>query len=372
MNAVSVMSDCQKELLNKAEGQGYLTYDDIMEAADTFELSVSQVDSLSELLQYKGIIIYETAPDDINKDELDDFSRIDYEALYSEIIELFPDSSLLVEYIKTLPAPQYGEVQNLTKLIANGNSYARERLMLLYARNVLKIALSMTKNRKIHFEDAVSAGFEGLITAIDRFDPNGFVSFLSYATIWITQFIQRECNPIWMDYYFPAHLKEKLIILYQMYLDNGCDDPESALLNNEFMWKVSDKLDISISEIDALLRDLFIQVNGKISWETFLENHELTTELENLLFPAYHEDPYEIVYRHELINIIKQNLNTLKKREQEILRMRFGLDNGIPKTLDEVAKYYNLTRERIRQIEARALRKMRHPILSKRLKGFYC
>ena len=84
------------------------------------------------------------------------------------------------------------------------NSFARQRLITIYMRIVLKIALSMSKQYEFDLEDAISAGFMGLIVAVDRYDVSGFSAFLSYASMWIQQNIQRECNPVWIDYYFPT------------------------------------------------------------------------------------------------------------------------------------------------------------------------
>ena len=146
---MSKVADCQKLLIAESEKKGFLTFDDIMDMSDTYSLSVSEVDQLSEALEIRGIIIYETAPIGKDVDHFEDYSRIDYEAIFKEIISLSPDLEYVVELIRQLPPPQYGEISALTMQTAAGNAYARERLILIHLRVALKIALSMAKRRAL-------------------------------------------------------------------------------------------------------------------------------------------------------------------------------------------------------------------------------
>lgn len=190
---MSKVVDCQKQLIAKSVEKGFLTFDDIMDLSDTYSLSVSEVDQLSEALEIRGIIIYETAPLGKDTDCFEDYSRIDYDAIFSEIISLSPELEYIVDLIRKLPPPQYGEISTLTAQVAAGNTFARERLILIHLRVALKIALSMAKSHQYDIADAVSAGFVGLVIAVDRFDPDGFSAFQSYASLWIQQNINREC-----------------------------------------------------------------------------------------------------------------------------------------------------------------------------------
>ena len=159
--------DCQKQLIAKSEEKGFLTFDDIMDLSDTYSLSVSEVDQLSEALEIRGIIIYETAPSGKDTDCFEDYSRIDYDAIFNEIISLSPELEYIVDLIRKLPPPQYGEISTLTAQVAAGNTFARERLILIHLRIALKIALSMAKSHQYDIADAVSAGFVGLVIAVD-------------------------------------------------------------------------------------------------------------------------------------------------------------------------------------------------------------
>ena len=165
-------------MIKEAERKGYLTFDDIMDMADTYNLSVSEVDKLSEYIQMRGIIVYEDAPETKAFEEtLEDYSRVDYDAIFNEIITSSPDLEKIVNEVKKLPPPQYGEVQTLSMQAANQNSYARERLVTIHLRLALKIALSTAKQYKYDFSDAVSAAFTGLLIAVDLIDPIGVSKF---------------------------------------------------------------------------------------------------------------------------------------------------------------------------------------------------
>ena len=135
---------CQEELLLLAKKQGYFRFDDVIDASDTFSLSVSDLDVVSDRIQMLGVIIYEDSPvtnkQDSN-DELYDYSRTDYDAIFEEILEISPSMQPLIEQIKLFPPPQYGETNPLFMQVADGNSFARQRLITIYMRIVLKIAL---------------------------------------------------------------------------------------------------------------------------------------------------------------------------------------------------------------------------------------
>lgn len=365
------ISDCQEALFCLAETQGYLTFDDIMDTTDAFSLSVAQVDRVSEAIQLRGIIVYETAPQAKNTDEdLEDYSRSDYESVYAEIMDLSENLQTLVEEIRTLPPPQYGELSVLTTQVANGNDFARERLISLYMRNALKIALSMTKQYELDIEDAVSAGLIGLINAVDRYDPNGFSVFPSYASMWIQQNIQRDCNPTWMDFYFPAHYQANLFRVYQMYVELTGGDNAGENDSDRIFEKIATETDIDVIQVKKYIETVRTQ-QGRLSLDSLIESCEngdveypfaLICDSDHVLYEA------SVSLRNE---VISDALSTLKERERQVIFLRYGFTDGKPKTLEEVGAEFNVTRERIRQIEAKAIRKLQHPARSKRLKEFY-
>lgn len=365
------ISECQEALFCLAETQGYLTFDDIMDATDAFSLSVAQVDRVSEAIQLRGIIVYETAPQAKTTDEdLEDYSRSDYESVYAEIMNLSENLQTLVEEIRTLPPPQYGELSVLTTQVANGNDFARERLISLYMRNALKIALSMTKQYELDIEDAVSAGLIGLINAVDRYDPNGFSVFPSYASMWIQQNIQRDCNPTWMDFYFPAHYQANLFRVYQIYVDLTGGDNAGENDSDRIFEKIATETDIDVIQVKKYIETVRSQ-QGRLSLDSLIEsceNGDMEYPLALICDSDHVFDEASVSLRNE---VISDALSTLKDRERQVLFLRYGFIDGKPKTLEEVGAEFNVTRERIRQIEAKAIRKLQHPARSKRLKEFY-
>lgn len=369
---MSKVVDCQKQLIAKSVEKGFLTFDDIMDLSDTYSLSVSEVDQLSEALEIHGIIIYETAPSGKDTDCFEDYSRIDYDAIFNEIISLSPELEYIVDLIRKLPPPQYGEISTLTVQVAAGNTFARERLILIHLRIALKIALSMVKSHQYDIADAVSAGFLGLVIAVDKFDPDGFSAFQSYASLWIQQNINRECNPIWMEYYFPAHYKEKMLPAYERYLNHWCGDCVPGSICETLVSEIADNLNISFGEASEYLTAAIKQAENYLYLSDYFEGSDCEDPLpwpqeliqtDDLLF----EKVATSMARNALLNA----LSSLTPREADVIRLRTGFDDDRPLTLEDVGAIYGVTRERIRQIEAKALRRLGHPSKSKKLKDFW-
>lgn len=369
---MSKVADCQKILIAESDKKGFLTFDDIMDMSDAYSLSVSEVDQLSEALEIRGIIIYETTPIGKDVDHFEDYSRIDYEAVFKEIITLSPDLEYVVELIRQLPPPQYGEISALTMQTAAGNAYARERLILIHLRVALKIALSMVKSHQYDIIDAVSAGFVGLVIAVDRFDPDGFSAFQSYASLWIQQNINRECTPIWMEYYFPAHYKEKMLPAYERYLNHWCGDCVPGRICQTLVSEIADSLGISFGEANECLAAAIKQTENHVCLSDYFE--EIDCE-EPLPWPQelMQDDDllFEKVSASMARNALLDAMGSLNLREADVIRLRTGFDDNRPLTLEDVGAIYGVTRERIRQIEAKALRKLRHPSKAKKLKDFW-
>lgn len=369
---MSKIKDCQKLLIAESEKKGFLTFDDIMDLSNVYSLTVSEVDQLSNALDIRGVIIYETAPLGNDAEHFEDYSRIDYEAIFKEIISLSPELEYVVELIRKLPPPQYGEISVLTVQTIAGNKYARERLILSHLRVVLKIALSMAKLHQYDIVDAVSAGFIGLVIAVDRFNPDGFSTFQSYASLWIQQNINRECNPVWMEYYFSAHYKEKMLSAYERYLNHWCGDCVPGKICETLVSEIADRLEISFKEAKECLDVAIKQAENHMYLSDFFEESDdegfLPWQQE---FGQTDNSLFEKVSASMARSALLKALSSLSPREAGVIRLRTGLDNGHPLTLEEVGAIYGVTRERIRQIEIRALQRLRHPSNAKKLKDFW-
>ena len=375
---MSKLIECQQNLLTLAQAKGYLTFDDILDAADASLLSLSDIDRLSDNLQSLGVLLYETEPEqqEEDADAYADYSRTDYGAIFSEITDLSDAISPMIELVKEILPPQFGEVQNLVEQLQYGNNYARERLVLSHLRIALKIALSVSKQYSYNIEDAVSASFIGLMEAVERFDPNGFSAFQSYASMWIQQNIHRYCTPVWMESYCPVHVKEKIYPVLLQYNHNTGTIITDAAFDPTIVDAIAEENELSFSQVERILRFAYTQLFGHIELDAApVAEEDLDTERLSLFkidnVEALNDNLDEIIERKALREALDKLLETFTPREQEIIRLRFGF-NGVPKTLEEVGQIFDVTRERVRQIENKCIRQLRHPAKSKRIRDFYC
>lgn len=198
------------QLLAIAASNGYITFDDIMRCADDNSLSIGEFDWLAETAGSRNVIIYDEAPKPVSSDDddYDDYAQIDYEQTFSEAIEMAPGIKALIESIRSIMPPQRGEVGRLKYQVREGNTHARKRMIEMYLRIAVRIAVSRAKAYNLDLEETVGDAFIGLMIAVDKYDPDHSGPFVSFASLWIYQNISREqstCNP---NMYFPVHRKE--------------------------------------------------------------------------------------------------------------------------------------------------------------------
>ena len=373
---MSKLIECQQNLLTLAQAKGYLTFDDILDAADASLLSLSDIDRLSDNLQSLGVLLYETEPEqqEEDADAYADYSRTDYGAIFSEITDLSDAISPMIELVKEILPPQFGEVQNLVEQLQYGNNYARERLVLSHLRIALKIALSVSKQYSYNIEDAVSASFIGLMEAVERFDPNGFSAFQSYASMWIQQNIHRYCTPVWMESYCPVHVKEKIYPVLLQYNHNTGTIITDAAFDPTIVDAIAEENELSFSQVERILRFAYMQLWGRIELDEILTLDESDDSKIQSLYDIYGIEDYtdslaDQVERKILREAIEALLTTFEPREQQIIRLRFGFDCD-PQTLEEVGHKFDITKDRVRQIENKCIRQMRHPSRAKRIRDF--
>ena len=371
---MSTVFACQNELIELAEKQGYLTFDDIIVASQRFELRITEIDELSEMLQLRGILVYEVDPSlsrtKTNNSEEDepDYSRTDYEALFQDIQRKCPSLFSLINQIRHNPTPQHGEVNMLARQIKEGNTHARERLIMLYMRNVLKIAFSMSKQYDFELEDAISAGFIGLIYAVDAYVVEDFSTFHSYASMKISRYIQRECVPFWLDYYVPAHAKVKLFKVLQKYHEDKwikCEIGSGQY--SQTIQEYAQGLEMTTMEVDRCLRIIVSQIDRIGIGE--LNQLIVTGNCTELRLMNWNESA-ESIDKTELEKTVDSLLSNLSEREARVIRLRYGIGEKSPLTLEEVGNIFGITRERVRQIEGKAMRKLCHPRNKMKLENY--
>lgn len=375
---MSGLIECHQKLLALTREKGYLTFDDILNVASASFLSLSEIDRLSDNLQSLGVLLYEKEPGQpiSESDALSDYSRTDYDTIFSEIVELSESTAPFIEFVKTITPPQFGEIQHLVEQLQYENEYARERLVLSHLRVALKISLSLAKQYSYDIEDALSSSLIGLMEAVERFNPNGFSAFQAYASMWIQQNVHRYCNPRWLEYYCPMYVREKLFPVLLHYNSNNRTIIEHDEFDDDRVLKVADELEISPEEVRKYLRFAYCQQHGRISIEDELFDETLSSadslkQSVLLTLAADNNDPHDLAAENQLRQIVSAILDDFKLREQEVIRLRFGLGGGVPKTLEDVGQMFCITRERVRQIETKCIRRLRNTSSAKKLVDYY-
>lgn len=370
-------------LVDLASKQGYVTFDEIMDCAEKYVLPIQDFDWLSSSIIARGILVYDEAPSrvsDMEDDEYEDFSQSDYEEVYRRIIELSPSLEPFVNSIREIIPPQRNEVRQLKYQVVDGNKYARSRMIEMYLRHALKAGLQRAEAYDMAIEDAIGYACIGLVTAVDKYDPDTSGPFATYANLWMLQTTSREQSTSRPLIYYPVHQKENYLMMYPILKKRGCIDCSKLSKCDKVRQMVIDGLECSVKEAeitieqmipDRSIDDLINLYSNKycdIEYRDVMIDAALNEEASNIIVSD--EDIMQEVHDKLLHELVSDVLKTMTLRENKILELRFGLNDGRCRTLEEVGQHFGLTRERIRQIEAKALRKLRHPARSKRLKGY--
>ena len=364
-------SDNKQEAYNSlstmASQKGYVTFDDIMDFADSFELSDTDIDWLSSQLAMWGISIYEIPPDQINcnesLDEYSDFAQVDYDAIFNKIIKLEPSLIPLINTIKKIRPPQYKEFTNLIYKAKKGDLKARERILMMHLRCAIRIGFQRSEMYETDITECISDAFEGLLRAFDKYDPYSSGPFLSYASLWIFQSLSKNQTNQRPLIYYPIHKRERYFTVYPVLKNKGCFICEKKHSCKKALDLICKKL--NYTEENA--KEIINQITPLFSYDNLLENYTkecsslgMEFDFEDIFINKINEkyDPSYIFEQQRTQEEICAMLKTLSEREAKVIIKRFGFENDEEKTLEEIGRELNITRERVRQIEAKALKKL--------------
>ena len=363
LQALSVISQTDKEeklkdIIESGKKKGVLTYKEINDALDGAEIDAENLDKLlGALEQMKIDVIDAEIEKDISDEEEDIDSDIDLSV--PEGISIDDPVRMYLKEIGKVSLLSADEEVDLAKRMALGEDEAKRKLAEANLRLVVSIAKRYV-GRGMLFLDLIQEGNLGLIKAVEKFDYTKGYKFSTYATWWIRQAITRAIADQARTIRIPVHMVEtinKLIRVSRQLLQQYGRDPLPE--------EVAREMDISEDKV----REIIKIAQEPVSLETPIgeeEDSHLGDFIPDDDAPAPAEAAAFTLLKEQLMDV----LDTLTPREEKVLRLRFGLDDGRARTLEEVGKEFMVTRERIRQIEAKALRKLRHPSRSKKLRDF--
>ena len=346
-----------KELLESGKAKGKLTTKEISDALEELDYDVEQVDKMYDLLEQNNIEIIEDMVTPVEEDFKDLGKGADLDvALAAEGISIDDPVKVYLKEIGRVPLLSADEEIDLAVRMGQGDVEARKRLSEANLRLVVSIAKRYV-GRGMHL---IQEGNLGLIKAVEKFDHTKGFKFSTYATWWIRQAITRAIADQARTIRIPVHMVETI---------NKVKKVSSQLLHKNGHEPTADEIAAELDMPVDKVREIMRVAQEPVSLETPIgeeEDSHLGDFIPDDDAPAPADAASHVLLKEQLSEV----LQTLTPREEKVLRLRFGLEDGRSRTLEEVGKEFNVTRERIRQIEAKALRKLRHPSRSKKLKDF--
>lgn len=343
-----------KDLIEKGKAKGVLTYKEIMDMLEEVDLQPDQIEKVYETLESLGIDVLDEVADEEEESDKEEIT-----ISVPESVNIDDPVRMYLKEIGKVPLLTADEEVDLAKRMGEGDEMAKRKLVEANLRLVVSIAKRYV-GRGMLFLDLIQEGNLGLIKAVEKFDYTKGFKFSTYATWWIRQAITRAIADQARTIRIPVHMVEtinKLIRVSRQLLQEYGREPLPE--------EIAEEMDIPEEKV----REIMKIAQEPVSLETPIgeeEDSHLGDFIPDEDVPAPAEAAAFSMLKEQLVEV----LDTLTDREQKVLKLRFGLEDGRSRTLEEVGKEFDVTRERIRQIEAKALRKLRHPSRSKKLKDY--
>ena len=348
------------EIIQKAKKSGKITYGEL--ASELDEVNPEQIDKVFDAFETLGVNILKDDDEEPDFEDLEDVEEIkleDIDVMNIEGVSTDDPVRMYLREIGRIPLLNYEEELDLAKRILEGDEEAKQKL----AESNLRLVVSIAKKyvgRGMLFLDLIQEGNMGLIKAVDKFDYTKGFKFSTYATWWIRQAITRAIADQARTIRIPVHMVEtinKLIRTSRHLLQQFGREPTPDEIAKEMEMPVE-----KVMEIQKIAQD-------PVSLETPI-GEEDDSHLGDFIPDDDSPAPQDSAAYTLLKEQLEEVMNALTPREAKVLKLRFGLEDGKARTLEEVGKEFQVTRERIRQIEAKALRKLRHPSRSKKLRDY--